>query len=212
MSPRTTSKVTVDHDEIRRWAEERGARPAAVGRSQSDDGPGIIRLAFPGARKSRDNALEEISWNEWFERFDENHLALLHQEETAAGERSNFNKIISRETAAEAERATGGKGRSATPRENTAARPRAAGRWDGRETTARKPASARGKGASSSRARSRAVSATSGGAVAARHGHRGRSVSRARPAGQLAQQRKAGRNHSSQQPSAVRKRAPGDPT
>ena len=73
------AKITTDHDEIRNWAEERGGRPATV--------------------RSKHDALEEISWEEFFEKFDESDLALLYQEETAGGEKSNFNKLIGRETA-----------------------------------------------------------------------------------------------------------------
>jgi hypothetical protein len=39
-----------------------------------------------------------ISWDDWFAKFDESGLALLFQEETAGGERSNFNKLVKRET------------------------------------------------------------------------------------------------------------------
>lgn len=93
------AKVTTDHDEIRKWAEARGARPAAVRSTQSKDDVGIIRLEFPGAPNAKDDALEEISWEEFFEKFDESNLALLYQEETASGRRSNFNKLVGRETA-----------------------------------------------------------------------------------------------------------------
>ena len=102
------SKITTDHDEIRKWAEEHGGRPATV-RSTHDKGhgqghgknggTGIIRIEFPDAPNSKHDALEEISWEEFFEKFDESDLALLYQEETAGGERSNFNKLIGRETA-----------------------------------------------------------------------------------------------------------------
>ena len=34
-------------------------------------------------------------WDEWFERFDANDLALLHEDTTDDGERSNFNKLVS---------------------------------------------------------------------------------------------------------------------
>ncbi len=88
------TKVTTDHDEIRRWAEERGAKPSAVIRTEKGDDPGIIRLDFPGY--SGEGALEEISWDDWFEKFEEKKLALLHQEKTTGGKKSNFNKIISR--------------------------------------------------------------------------------------------------------------------
>ena len=100
------AKITTDHDEIRKWAEERGGRPATVrsthGRGTArarKSGTGIIRLEFPDAPNSKDDALEEISWEEFFEKFDESDLALLYQEETARGEKSNFNKLIGRETA-----------------------------------------------------------------------------------------------------------------
>jgi hypothetical protein len=93
------AKVTTDHDEIRKWAEARGGRPAVVRRTHSKDGTGIIRIEFPDAPNAKDDNLEEISWDEFFEKFDESNLALLYQEETASGQRSNFNKLVGRETA-----------------------------------------------------------------------------------------------------------------
>ncbi|HZH97831.1 MAG TPA: hypothetical protein VEX38_02565 [Fimbriimonadaceae bacterium] len=91
------SKTTTNHDEIQKWAEERGAKPSCVKRTGGGDDPGIIRLDFPGY--SGGDSLEEISWEEWFEKFHENNLALIYQEETKDGEKSNFNKLVSRETA-----------------------------------------------------------------------------------------------------------------
>lgn len=93
------AKVTTDHDTIRKWAEERGGKPAVVRSTRGKGGTGIIRIEFPGAPNAKDDALEEISWDEFFEKFDESDLALLYQEETAGGERSNFNKLVGRETA-----------------------------------------------------------------------------------------------------------------
>jgi hypothetical protein len=94
------AKITTDHDEIRKWAEERGGRPAVVRSTHGQrGGTGIIRIEFPDAPNSKNDALEEISWEEFFEKFDESNLALLHQGETAGGEKRNFNKLIGRETA-----------------------------------------------------------------------------------------------------------------
>jgi hypothetical protein len=85
------AKTTTDHDEIRRWAESRGGKPAAVAETGSGDDPGILRIDFADP----DDALEEIGWDAWFRAFDENGLAFLYQDE---GE-SRFNKLVSRETA-----------------------------------------------------------------------------------------------------------------
>jgi hypothetical protein len=42
--------------------------------------------------------LEEISWDEFFAIFDENDLAFLHQEKTADGKVSRFNKFVADES------------------------------------------------------------------------------------------------------------------
>ncbi|MBV8650525.1 MAG: hypothetical protein JO255_03600 [Alphaproteobacteria bacterium] len=91
--------ITIDHDEIRRWAEKRGGKPAAVASTHRNKDAGIIRLIFPDAPNADDGSLEEISWDEFFQKFDEAGLALLHQERTAGGDRSNFNKLVKRDTA-----------------------------------------------------------------------------------------------------------------
>jgi hypothetical protein len=57
----------------------------------------MIRLDFPGY--SGEQSLEKIEWDEWLGKFDESGLALLVQDKTASGERSNFNKLVNRETA-----------------------------------------------------------------------------------------------------------------
>jgi len=91
-----TAHPLIDHDEIRRWAEERGATPSCVRGTGKKGDVGMIRLDFPGY--SGGKSLQQIDWNEWFRRFDENRLALMVQDTTAGGERSNFNKLVSRES------------------------------------------------------------------------------------------------------------------
>ena len=59
----------------------------------------MIRLDFPGY--SGEKSLQPIDWDEWFEKFDENGLALMVQDTTARGQKSNFNKLVKRETAEE---------------------------------------------------------------------------------------------------------------
>jgi hypothetical protein len=93
------AQVTTDHDEIRKWAEARGGKPAAVKATHRGKDPGIIRVIFPEAPNANDDSLEEISWDEFFRKFDEAELALLYQDRTSGGKKSLFNKLIGRETA-----------------------------------------------------------------------------------------------------------------
>jgi hypothetical protein len=88
------AEQTTDHETIRNWVEERGGRPARVKGTGDGDHVGLLRIDYPG--RGDDESLEEIAWDEWFEAFEENGLAFLHQDETAEGEESRFSKLISR--------------------------------------------------------------------------------------------------------------------
>ena len=72
------NKSTTDHDEIRRWAEERGGRPALVVEQQ--DQPLGLRIEFPEDRGQSDGLLL-ISWEEFFRKFDEQNLVFLYRDE-----------------------------------------------------------------------------------------------------------------------------------
>lgn len=99
MASKASSRILTDHDEIQRWAEDRGAKPAAVRNTENETDIGIIRLDFPGY--SGADSLEEVSWDEWFDQFDDRNLALVVQEEMANGKPSNFNKLVSRDSVEE---------------------------------------------------------------------------------------------------------------
>ena len=91
------TRTTTDHDQIRRWVEEHGGKPASVkgtGTGSGDD-PGILRIDFPGG--AGEEQLEPIDWDEWFRKFDENGLAFLYQEQKASGEDSTFFKLVKRD-------------------------------------------------------------------------------------------------------------------
>jgi hypothetical protein len=85
--------ATTDHGEIRTWAEAHGGRPAAVKSTHKGGDVGIIRIMFPEAPNSEHDALEEISWDEFFQEFEARDLALLYDDD------SLFSKIIGRDTA-----------------------------------------------------------------------------------------------------------------
>lgn len=90
--PRTESRVTTDHNEIRHWVEEHDGKPVRVKGTGDSKDPGILRIDFPGGTGS--DRLEEISWDDWFNKFDHNHLAFLYQAHKKTGEDSTFFKLI----------------------------------------------------------------------------------------------------------------------
>ena len=67
------TRITTDHDEIRKWAEARGGKPATVKRTGGNEEVGVLRIDFPGY--SGKDSLEEITWDESFAKFDEKNLA-----------------------------------------------------------------------------------------------------------------------------------------
>lgn len=93
------AQTTTDHAQIQRWVEERGGYPAAVAATETLQDPGILRIDYPGY--SGQGTLERITWQEFFDKFDEQDLVFLYQDETKDGGPSRFSKLISR---AEAER------------------------------------------------------------------------------------------------------------
>ncbi|MFY0572703.1 hypothetical protein ACN28E_53980 [Archangium lansingense] len=93
--PTKSSRVTTDHEEIRQWAELRCGRPSMVTGTGEKDHAGILRIDFPGY--SGRGTLEPITWDEFFEKFEESNLALVYSVH-AHGHRSNFNKLVARES------------------------------------------------------------------------------------------------------------------
>lgn len=87
------AEVTTNHETIRKWAEKKGGKPAAVARTHQGGDVGIVRIMFPNAPQSEHQALTEISWDEFFEEFEQRKLALLYEEDGL------FSKIIGRDTA-----------------------------------------------------------------------------------------------------------------
>ena len=86
------SLSTTDHDAIREWVEARGGKPASV--KGTGDDIGILRIDFPGY--SGADKLEPITWEQFFEKFEENNLEFFYQEETSDGKESRFSKFVTR--------------------------------------------------------------------------------------------------------------------
>lgn len=88
-----------NHDDIRAWAEARGATPSRVKSTADADGGGVLRFDFGDKEEAlgdKEEALEEISWDDFFRIFDDSDLALLAQDETSSGEISRFSKFVQR--------------------------------------------------------------------------------------------------------------------
>lgn len=87
----SSTRITTDHKIIRKWADERGGKPARV--ETEDSGSGLLRIEFPEAASSGEN-LKRMQWPSFFKKMDEAGLAFLFQEKTRYGETSRFYKIV----------------------------------------------------------------------------------------------------------------------
>lgn len=72
---------TRNHDDIRKWVEQRGGKPARV-RGTED----LLRISFGQSPKN----LEEISWDQFFDSFDRNGLLFLYEEDPS----TRFSKFV----------------------------------------------------------------------------------------------------------------------
>ncbi|TWT52362.1 hypothetical protein [Allorhodopirellula solitaria] len=86
---------TTHHDTIRLWIEDRGGKPAAVASTHSSADVGLLRVWFPG--QGSGGQLEEISWEDFFVKFEESKLAFLYEIHAAEGDLSRFCKFIARD-------------------------------------------------------------------------------------------------------------------
>lgn len=93
------ANTTVDHEEIKHWIKSRGGKPVSVSGTGGGADPGLLRVDFPGYGEDSDDPgsdLEELTWDDFFQKFEDSQLAFLHQDETANGEESRFYKFVSR--------------------------------------------------------------------------------------------------------------------
>jgi len=167
------ARATTNREEIREWVQSRGGKPACVRGTGGGTDAGMLRIDFPGY--SGQESLQEISWNEWFRAFDENDLAFLHQDRTADGAESRFNKLVSRSEAGSNGRNGGGRsgsGGNGRSRGGTSGERRAGG---GGATARHSSGGRSGSSASSSR---RSSTGGNGGGARRANSSGGKSTSR----------------------------------
>lgn len=96
MRTERSATTTTNHEQIKKWIEQRGGHPAIVKDTENNSRPGgMIRVDFDDADGSKDAGLKRIGWDEFFKIFDDNDLAFLHQDV----DHSRFNKFVQRESA-----------------------------------------------------------------------------------------------------------------
>ena len=82
--------TTSNHEVIRAWIEAREGRPAVVATSGM---AATLRVDFGAG----DEDLRQIEWEDFFKVLDDSNLAFVHQDMTAEGSTSRFNKFVPRE-------------------------------------------------------------------------------------------------------------------
>lgn len=91
-------KYTIDNDEIRTWMEEHGGTPAVVKETSEDEeeeeSADMLHISF----NPNDPNMEEMDWEEFFERFDNENLALVYDDEAPEGVPPEF-ELIDRDRA-----------------------------------------------------------------------------------------------------------------
>ena len=92
---------TREHHVIRHWAEARHAEPATGEATQSGpatvnvhDGGAGVRFNFPGASLFR-----PITWDEWFENFDQHHCAFVFDNDNSMTRNSHYRIVNALELA-----------------------------------------------------------------------------------------------------------------
>ncbi len=85
-------KTTDNHSTIKKWVEDRDGKPALMDGIVPDDGGGeMLRIDF---MDGSDGPLNQISWDKFFEIFDNTNLLFLYEDEVKGGEKSKFHKFI----------------------------------------------------------------------------------------------------------------------
>lgn len=92
-------KYTVDNKEIRGWVEAHGGMPVVLKEAVEEDEEGeessdMLHISFD----PNDINMEEMEWDEFFERFDNENLALVYDEITPEGTIPDF-ELLDRDRA-----------------------------------------------------------------------------------------------------------------
>lgn len=87
------TETTTDHETVREWVESRGSTAAQVLEPSGDD-PGTLAIVPEDAE---DDSVEKISWDDFFEIFEDEELAFVYQEDKDDPEEQWFCKFVDRD-------------------------------------------------------------------------------------------------------------------
>lgn len=87
--------ATTDHATIRAWVEEHGGFPAHVAQSEGQGDQGLLRVGFTDA--DNEEQLKDISWDAFFEEFEEKDLAFVYREKPPRDENQPVVRLVERD-------------------------------------------------------------------------------------------------------------------
>ncbi len=89
--------ATTDHQAIKEWVSRRDGRPAIAKRPEEVSHLRLLHVTFP--HTSEAEAVVEITWDEFFEVFEEKELAFLRysQDELIIGDEAHFYQFVNRD-------------------------------------------------------------------------------------------------------------------
>lgn len=89
-------KYIINNDEVRSWVEERGGVPAVLKEisENGEESPEMLHLAFGKLSPE----MEEMDWEEFAERFDNENLALAFDDEAPKSNTPDF-ELVDRDRA-----------------------------------------------------------------------------------------------------------------
>ena len=86
------TRVTRNHNKIKKWVEDHGGIPAyAAEKITPDEHEKVLRIIFKNENYS--DKMVAMDWNDFFTKFDQANLAFVYKEEKSNG--SNFYKFVS---------------------------------------------------------------------------------------------------------------------
>ena len=92
-------RITTDHQQIRQWIQARGGHPARVRGTAVSGSSGVLLIDYGDAVTEQP---EQITWDDFFQGFEENDLAFLYPDDT---DETRLAKLVSRESRGEGTRA-----------------------------------------------------------------------------------------------------------